>query len=203
MAKKSFDNGFMARLQGGASVDAGAGIAADIAAISRRSQSYRSKLNSMLGSSPNTDIVNSSKKSAVRPLGSGSSLPVGKRSQPSKGFNSFVNSIAKQESGGNYRAVNASSGALGKYQIMPANVPSWSKDALGHSISTSQFLNSPDLQERVARNKLRYYYNKYGAAGAAKAWYGGEGAARSTSTRRQGAYPSIAAYAAKVTGRLR
>lgn len=118
-------------------------------------------------------------------------------------FQKFINSIAKQESGGNYRAVNKSSGALGKYQIMPSNVPSWSKEALGHSITPQQFLKSPNLQERVARSKLSYYFNKYGAAGAAKAWYGGEGAARRSSNTRQGAYPSINAYASRVTSRLR
>lgn len=118
-------------------------------------------------------------------------------------FQKFVNSIAKQESGGNYRAVNKSSGALGKYQIMPSNIASWSKEALGRSITPQQFLRNPNLQEKVARNKLSYYFNRYGAAGAAKAWYGGEGAARRSSNTRQGAYPSINAYASKVTSRLR
>jgi len=121
----------------------------------------------------------------------------------SSSFTKFINSIAKQESGGNYKAVNSSSGALGKYQIMPANIASWSKEALGRSITPQQFLKNPNLQERVARSKLSYYFNKYGAAGAAKAWYGGEGAARRSSNSPQGSYPSINAYASKVTSRIR
>ena len=107
-------------------------------------------------------------------------------------FQSFLKSIAKQESGGNYNAVNKSSGALGKYQIMPGNIS-----------STQQFLRSPKIQEQVAQHKLLYYFNKYGATGAAKAWYGGEGAARRSSSRKQGAYPSINAYANKVTSRVK
>jgi hypothetical protein len=200
MAKKSFDTGFLARLQGGP--DPGKAIQSNIAAIGRRQQSYKSRLTSIIGTGDvNTDIGS---PATIRPIGSGpTNASVGKKSQPNKGFSAFVNSIAKQESGGNYGAVNKSSGALGKYQIMPANIASWSKAALGHSVTTQQFLNSPKLQDQIAQSKLRYYYNKYGAAGAAKAWYGGEGAARSTSTRKQGAYPSIAAYAAKVTGRLK
>lgn len=122
-------------------------------------------------------------------------------------FESFVNSIAKQESGGNYSAVNKSSGALGKYQIMPANIPSWSKSALGRSVTTQQFLKDPKLQEAVARKKLQYYYNKYGAANAAKAWYGGEGSikrsAGAQSRGQAGGYPSLNSYAAAVTRRLK
>lgn len=90
-------------------------------------------------------------------------------------FAKFLRAIAAQESGGSYSAVNRSSGALGKYQIMPGNVPSWSKKVLGHSISPSTFLHSPALQEKIAQAMLKGYFNKYGARGAAEAWYGGPG----------------------------
>jgi hypothetical protein len=85
---------------------------------------------------------------------------------------------------------------------MPANVPSWSKQALGVSLTPQQFLKSPGYQDRVAKSKLQYYFNKYGAAGAAKAWYGGESAARKTSNVKQGAYPSINKYAKSIVSRL-
>ena len=90
-------------------------------------------------------------------------------------FQSFMRAIASQESGGNYRAVNRSSGALGKYQIMPANVGPWSQKALGRRITPQQFLNNPTYQEQIAQYMLRNYYQKYGARGAAEAWYGGPG----------------------------
>lgn len=86
----------------------------------------------------------------------------------------FLWAIGQQESGGNYSSVNSSSGALGKYQVMPANIPSWTKRALGHSVSTSEYLHSPAEQEAVARTILGGYYAKYGAAGAAAAWYSGQ-----------------------------
>lgn len=116
-------------------------------------------------------------------------------------FEKFVNSIAKQESGGNYKAVNKSSGALGKYQIMPSNIRSWSLSALGRSITPSQFLSNPQLQEQVARAKLQSYYKKYGAAGASQAWYGGPGSVGRNVSGGKG-YPSSNQYAAAVTRRM-
>lgn len=95
--------------------------------------------------------------------------------QGTSDFSNFLRAIAAQESGGRYGAVNKSSGALGKYQIMPMNISSWSKQALGRSISSSQFLHNPRLQEQIAQYMLRRYYQKYGARGAAEAWYGGPG----------------------------
>jgi len=117
-------------------------------------------------------------------------------------FKKFVDAIAKQESGGNYSAVNKSSGALGKYQIMPANIPSWSKAALGHSISTSKFLNSPELQEAVAGYKLKQYFRRYGAEGAAQAWYGGEGSVGKTSRSGGKGYPTVGGYSSAIKRRM-
>src|SRR6478752_4221484 len=80
--------------------------------------------------------------------------------------------IGQQESGGNYSVVN-SIGAVGKYQVMKANIPSWSRAALGYSISWQKFRDSPDLQEKIVRYKLNSYYKNYGFRGAASAWYSG------------------------------
>lgn len=120
-------------------------------------------------------------------------------------FGSFVRAIAGKESGGNYGAVNRDSGALGKYQIMPRNIPQWSQQALGHSISTQQFLRSPQLQEQIAQHQLRSYYQKWGPEGAAVAWYAGPGNANKYMQARgrgfsaaQGKYPSISAYALSI-----
>ncbi len=124
-------------------------------------------------------------------------------------FANFLHAISGQESGGNYGAVNSSSGALGKYQIMPGNIPSWSREALGHSVSTSQFLHSPSLQEQIAQYMLHKYYNQYGAGGAAVAWYAGPGRAaewvRSGGrgfNGSQGAYPTINEYARQILKRM-
>lgn len=128
------------------------------------------------------------------------------------GFEDFANSIARKESGGNYGAVNRSSGALGKYQIMPSNIRGsgrgWDYEALGRDVSTSQFLASPEIQEKIARYKLQQYYNKYGPAGASIAWYAGPGAANRYATTgqvsraAQGSFPSVASYMNSILGSL-
>ena len=118
-------------------------------------------------------------------------------SQPVGGeFGKLVSAIRGKESGGNYRAVNRHSGALGAYQIMPSNVTAWSRKYLGRTVSRSEFLNSPRIQDTIAQAQLKEYYQKYGAAGAATAWYAGPGAVSSkmNSTRAQGQYPSIQSY---------
>lgn len=121
------------------------------------------------------------------------------------GFDSFKNSIGKHESSNNYGAVNKNSGAMGKYQIMPSNIQGagrgWDYEALGYDVSTNAFMKSPDIQEKIASYKLQQYYNKYGAAGAAIAWYAGPGTANKyvnsgqvSSKIQSGGYPSIYAY---------
>ena len=62
----------------------------------------------------------------------------------------IANALKSQESGGDHSAVNPDTGALGFYQIMPGNLPSWSKAALGREVSPAEFLNDPDLQHQVA-----------------------------------------------------
>lgn len=120
------------------------------------------------------------------------------------GKEAFINAIAGQESGGNYNAENGDTGAYGKYQIMPSNWPEWAEEA-GIGADAPR---TPENQEIVARFKLGQYYDKYGARGAAIAWYGGEGALNYSDealNRKQGdngEYPSINEYADEVLGRM-
>ena len=86
-------------------------------------------------------------------------------------FDTFMAKIGMQESGGNYDAVNADSGAKGKYQIMPDNWQPWAVEA-GLDANAEM---TPENQEIVARHKLKQYYDKYGEKGALVAWYAGEG----------------------------
>jgi hypothetical protein len=81
--------------------------------------------------------------------------------------------IRQVESGGNYSVVN-SIGAVGAYQVMKANIPSWTKKALGYSMTWQQFRASRSAQDTVARVILGGYYKKYGAAGAASMWFSGQ-----------------------------
>ena len=124
------------------------------------------------------------------------------------GFDSFLSAIAGKESGGNYNARNKSSGAMGKYQIMPGNLggtrSGWDYEALGYDVSPAQFMGSPQIQEAIARYKLKQYYDKWGPAGAAVAWYSGPRnvAKKMNSTAKQGAYPSISSYSQDVLRRM-
>lgn len=124
------------------------------------------------------------------------------------GLANFINAISGQESGGNYNARNRHSGALGRYQIMPGNISSWSRAALGRSVTPQQFARSPELQDRIARHQMQKYYQQYGPAGAAVAWYAGPGNANkyvrnpSGWNRKQGNYPSISSYVASILRRM-
>jgi Transglycosylase-like domain len=71
------------------------------------------------------------------------------------GINRFLYALGQVESGGNYYARNSSSGAYGKYQIMPANWPSWAKLYVGSSTAPW----TPVNQEKVARGKVTALWN--------------------------------------------
>lgn len=114
--------------------------------------------------------------------------------QPS--FDALYWAIATQESGGNYRAIGVwvrGDRAYGKYQVMGANIPSWTAKHYGKSLTPQQFLNNSKAQEAVARGVLKGYYNKYGFRGAASAWYSGNPNLH-MSTRSQSGGPSIKGY---------
>lgn len=117
--------------------------------------------------------------------------------------------IRRQESSNNYRAVNSSSRAAGGYQVMPSNFTQtgsgWDMEALGRDISLNQFMNSPQVQDQIARFKLGQYLQRYGsAAAAAAAWYGGPGAVSHMYDRtpQPGGYPSLYAYMQSVLSKM-
>lgn len=119
-------------------------------------------------------------------------------------FGSFVRAIAGKESGGSYSARNSSSGAMGKYQIMPGNIAGpggWDMEILGRNITPQQFMSNPKLQDAIALGKLRRYYNQYGVRGAASAWYSGD-PNKWRNTSPQGGYPSIHAYVMDILRRM-
>ena len=113
-------------------------------------------------------------------------------------FEQFFRAIVEQESGGDYDAVGVMTSygrAYGKYQVLESNIPGWTKAYYGRSLTTQQFLKNHAAQDAVARGKLKSYWNKYGARGAAAAWYGGPGSANlHMSTRSQQGGPSIKEY---------
>lgn len=93
------------------------------------------------------------------------------------GFEAFLWSLTQQESGGRYNAVGVwvnGDRAYGRYQVMGANIPSWTARYYGRRLTPQQYLNNRAAQDAVVRGVLGGYYKKYGARGAASMWYSGQ-----------------------------
>jgi hypothetical protein len=57
---------------------------------------------------------------------------------------------------------------------MEANLPSWSKEAIGRVVSKNEFLNSPQIQEQIFEYKFNQYLKKYGTVeDALSMWHSG------------------------------
>jgi uncharacterized protein (TIGR02594 family) len=64
--------------------------------------------------------------------------------------------------------------AYGKYQIMGNNIGPWSKEALGRTVTREEFLNNPDLQEKVASYQINKNLKQYGNPDDAfSVWFSG------------------------------
>lgn len=122
----------------------------------------------------------------------------------------FMHAIIGQESNGKFYLVNPHSGALGYGQVMPENVKSWTLEALGYSLTSQEFLQSPKMQIKVIKHQLTKAYNSQNVSGrseeevmrrVASIWYSGQ-AKLWNNTKPQyydgHPYPSIAEYTASV-----
>lgn len=98
-----------------------------------------------------------------------------------KGPSSYRDAIAAIESrgSGDYSAVGPTNPklgrALGRYQIMEANLPSWSQAALGRQVTADEFMANPQIQDQIFDHRFGGYVQQYGPEGAAQAWFGGPG----------------------------
>ena len=87
--------------------------------------------------------------------------------------------IREVETGGiadskRYSTVN-SIGATGAYQVMKANIASWTKEALGKSLTLEQWLGNREAQDKVAMYKLGKSQQKYDSwESAAAVWFSGQ-----------------------------
>ena len=117
--------------------------------------------------------------------------------------------VAKVETGGEknpYSAkgtvTNSGDRAYGKYQVMGANIPSWTKEVLGREMTPQEFLADPDAQEKVARAKLGGYLQTYGdAPDAASMWFTGKPLAKGANKTDINGMTG-ARYAAAATGSM-
>lgn len=90
----------------------------------------------------------------------------------------IAEAIAKTESSGNYNAIGPVTAkgqrAYGKYQVMDFNIPTWTKEVLGQSLTPQQFLANQQAQDTVAKAKIGQLLTQYGnAADVASAWFTG------------------------------
>jgi hypothetical protein len=83
------------------------------------------------------------------------------------GLARFMSAIGRVESGGDYYARNSSSGAYGKYQIMPASWQAWAGRYLGNAAAAP----TPANQEVVAAAKMRSLYAWLGAWRRVAYWW--------------------------------
>jgi tape measure domain-containing protein len=128
--------------------------------------------------------------------------------------------IIGQESGGNFRAVNKDSGALGYGQVMPENLDGtwgdWAKEAIGKSLTPTQFLDSPQLQLKILNNKLNQYFEQelknskgnveLAIRRVASKWYSGQAKLfdnPTPETYNGQSYPSIREYTLSILGKYR
>jgi hypothetical protein len=97
-----------------------------------------------------------------------------------------ANAISGIESGGRYDAVGPvanSKGqrAYGKYQVMDFNIPTWTAEVLGKSMTPQEFLASPQAQEAVFKTKFGQFRQQYGSdQDAASVWFSGRPLAGNT-----------------------
>lgn len=90
----------------------------------------------------------------------------------------YLNALGTIESSNNYSALGprteSGNRAYGRYQVMDFNIPSWTQEALGRSMTPDQFLANKEAQDAVARHKFGQYVEKTGNPfDAASMWFSG------------------------------
>jgi murein DD-endopeptidase MepM/ murein hydrolase activator NlpD len=117
--------------------------------------------------------------------------------------------IKSQESGGNHRAINDRTGAAGAWQILPSNIPNWSRQCLGQSVSISQFIDDLTTQQKIVECKLGEYASTHQGISnteemlvrrVASTWYSGNGDLYDSGRPQgpSGKEPSIRAYTVSI-----
>lgn len=96
--------------------------------------------------------------------------------------------IKKIESSGNYGAIGPAhsryGSPLGAYQIMEANLPQWSKQALGRFVSAGEFLKDAAMQDMIASKQMTRLFERFGNwDDVISAWHSGRPLSEAGSAR--------------------
>lgn len=91
----------------------------------------------------------------------------------------YAEAIGQIESSGNYSArgprTRRGDRAYGKYQVMGANIPKWTKEVLGRRMKPAEFLADPQAQDAVFQAKFGEYVRRTGSPDdAASMWFTGK-----------------------------
>lgn len=119
----------------------------------------------------------------------------------------YRDAIASIESAGSgdYSAVGPTNErlgrALGRYQVMEANIGPWSREVLGREVSADEFLANPQLQDAIFDGKFGGYVDQFGPEGAAQAWFAGPGGVGKTD-RKDVLGTSVGDYTQKFSAAL-
>ncbi len=126
-------------------------------------------------------------------------------------LDALMSAIISQESNGDSQVQHPVSKAMGLGQVLPTNIPSWTKETFGQELTEQQFRSSPDAQMYVIRQKLfQYYAQAISAAGGdlhlavrrvGAQWYSGQSALYD-STKPVATGPSIQDYTLQVLSRF-
>jgi len=109
-----------------------------------------------------------------------------------------------ESSGGNYAArgpvvkkgMYKGERAMGAYQVMPGNLASWSKAALGKSVSEDEFMASREIQDAIFIDQMKKAKSKYGTIeDAVSVWFSGQPVSKSKNATDS--YMSAPAYISK------
>lgn len=124
--------------------------------------------------------------------------------------------IIGQESNGDSYITNKDSGAIGYGQVMPDNVPSWTREALGRSLTPDQFRNDPKAQIATINFQMgKMFDRELKASGGnvemavrktASEWYSGQPALFDDprpQTFGAGSYPSIREYTMSIANKYK
>lgn len=123
-----------------------------------------------VGSSIAARLTPANDNAMAAPVGAVARAPLGN-------ISSYAKAIQSIESSGNYGALGPitrnGDRAYGAYQVMGNNIGPWSEAALGRRLSPDQFLADKSAQDAIFNHRFGGYVDKYGASGAAQAWFGG------------------------------
>ncbi|KRA59034.1 hypothetical protein [Rhizobium sp. Root651] len=161
---------------------------------------YESILGRIMGGSPSagSSVASSAGGGGAIPM-PGAASEIAATSPNGGGMQNYRDAIASIESkgSGDYSAVGPThpkmGRALGRYQIMEANIGPWSQAALGRAVTPEEFMANPQLQDAVFDHQFGQYVQKYGPEGAAQAWLGGPGGVGKTD-RKDSLGTSIGEY---------